>query len=156
MILENSDKAAAALNVEPRYPFFDRRLVEFCIALPPGQRIYNGWTRSIFRHSMQGLLPADVQWRTDKSNIGASLKINLHKYGFQQLEDALYKDSSLIENYMDVKSLRAAYHEYKSDPQGKDSVVLLMLTTVYLSSWLKQAGFNGDSDEGQQWLDTAA
>jgi asparagine synthase (glutamine-hydrolysing) len=156
MILENSEKAAAAVNVEPRYPFFDRRLIEFCIALPPGQRIYNGWTRSIFRHSMEGILPADVQWRPDKSNIGASLKINLLKYGFQQLEDALYKDSSLIENYVDIKSLRTAYDEYKLDPQGRDPLVLLMLTTVYLSCWLKQTGLNGDRDTSRRRLDTAA
>jgi asparagine synthase (glutamine-hydrolysing) len=139
MILENSEKAGAALNIEPRYPFFDRRLVEFCIALPPGQRINKGWTRSIFRHAMEGILPPEVQWRADKSNIGASLKINLLKYGFRELEDALYSNSSLLEKYVDVELLRSSYQDYKADPLGKDSAVLLLLTNVYLLRWLKQA-----------------
>ena len=140
MILENSEKAAAALNIEPRYPFFDRRLIEFCIALPPGQRINKGWTRSIFRHAMEGILPHDVQWRTDKSNIGASLKVNLLKYGSKELEDAFYSSSSLLEKYVDVESLRSHYQTYKADPLAKNSAVLLLLTNVYLLSWLKQAG----------------
>ena len=142
VILENSEKAAAAFNVEPRYPFFDRRLIEFCIALPPGQRIYKGWTRSIFRHAMTGILPPEVQWRTDKSNIGASLKINLLKYGFSQLENTVYADSPRLERYADIEKLRAAHRDFKSAPLEKETEALLMLTYVYLLNWLKQAGFN--------------
>lgn len=152
MILENCEKAAAALSIEPRYPFFDRRLIEFCIALPPGQRINKGWTRSIFRHAMEGILPPDVQWRTDKSNIGASLKINLLRYGFRELEDALYTNSSLLEKYVDVELLRSAYQDYKADPLGKDSTVLLLLTNVYLLSWLKQeSSTQGGPDPVERW-----
>lgn len=143
MILENSEKAAAAQNIEPRYPFFDRRLIEFCIALPPGQRIYKGWTRSIFRHAMEDILPADVQWRTDKSNIGASLKVNLLKYGAREMEDAFVNDASPLKEYVDVEMLNAAYQDYKSNPLGQDSIVLLMLRSAYVSSWLKQSGFSG-------------
>lgn len=142
MILENSEKAAAAHNIEPRYAFFDRRLIEFCIALPPGQRIYKGWTRSIFRHAMEGIIPSDVQWRTDKSNIGASLKVNLLKHDFRDLEDAC-SDASPLARYVDIEQLKAAYHDYRSNPLGKDSIVLLMLRSSYLSSWLKQSAFTG-------------
>ena len=140
VILENSEKAAAAQNLEVRYPFFDRRLIEFCIALPPGQRIYKGWTRSIFRHAMEGIIPADVQWRTDKSNIGASLKVNLHRYGADELDEVFFEGARRLEKYLDIDLLRNVYDEYRSNPLGKDAVVLLMLTTVYLSSWLKQFG----------------
>ncbi len=155
MILETSEKAAAAQNVEPRYPFFDRRLIEFCIALPPGQRIYKGWTRSIFRHAMQGIIPADVQWRTDKSNIGASLKIDLLKYGYRELDDAVATDSPLAE-YLDMNLLKQVYREYQSDTGKDDKGVLLMLTSVYLSSWLKQEGFNWNGTQSVRSVDVAA
>ncbi|HEX6127381.1 MAG TPA: asparagine synthase (glutamine-hydrolyzing) [Pyrinomonadaceae bacterium] len=145
MILENCEKAAAAQHIEPRYPFFDRRLIEFCIALPPGQRIYKGWTRSIFRHAMEGIVPADVQWRIDKSNIGASLKINLLRYGAERLENELFGKEKRLERYLDLRLLRNAYEEYRSDPLGRDALVLLMLTSVYLSSWLKHSGFDRET-----------
>lgn len=142
MMLEQLEKASAAFGVEPRYPFFDRRLIEFCIALPPGQRIYKGWTRSIFRHSMDGILPSDVQWRTDKSNIGASVKVNLLKYGYTQLEDAIRRNSWKLEKYINPEMLKAAYRDYQLDPMGKESEALLILTNVYLLNWLEHTGFS--------------
>ncbi len=156
LVLENSEKAAAAQGMEPRYPFFDRRLIEFCIALPPGQRIYKGWTRSIFRHAMEGIIPTDVQWRTDKSNIGASLKVGLIKYGHRELDDAFATDGSPLAKYLDMETLRSVYHEYRSDPLGNDYRVLLMLTGVYLSAWLKQEGFGGNATKRVRAVEIAA
>lgn len=143
LILEHSEKAAAAFGVEPRFPFFDRRLIEFCIALPPGQRIYRGWTRSIFRHAMSGILPEDVRWRTDKSNIGASVKVNMQKYGAAKLNDVMYADSDVLAKYIDIEFVRSAYDDYKRDPMRRDQEALFLLTTVYLSNWLKISGFGG-------------
>ncbi|MEJ2649820.1 MAG: lasso peptide isopeptide bond-forming cyclase, partial [Sedimentisphaerales bacterium] len=65
--LELLDKTATAFSLEPRYPFYDRRLVEFCLSLPAEQKLSNGWTRSILRRSMEGVLPQEVQWRLRKS-----------------------------------------------------------------------------------------
>jgi asparagine synthase (glutamine-hydrolysing) len=139
--LEQLEKISAAFGIEQRYPFFDRRLIEFCIALPPGQRIYKGWTRSIFRHAMAGILPPEVQWRKDKSNLGAGIKLNLLKYGSREIEEALNLSSDVLEKYVDVEVLRKAYRDYQSDPLNKDREALLILSNVYLSKWLRQAGF---------------
>lgn len=140
-MLEQLEKLSAAYGIEARYPFFDRRLIEFCIALPPGQRIYKGWTRSIFRYAMEGILPSVVQWRTDKSNIGAGIKVNLLKYGFKDIEDAVNLNSSVLEKYIDVELLKSAYQKYKSNPFKSDHEILLLLSNVYLSNWLRQTGF---------------
>src|SRR3989442_1386598 len=43
--LEIADKASAAFCVDARYPFYDKRLAEFCLALPAEQKLFNGWTR---------------------------------------------------------------------------------------------------------------
>lgn len=148
-MLEQLEKISAAFGIEARHPFFDRRLIEFCIGLPPGQRLYRGWTRSIFRFAMDGILPPDVQWRADKANIGAHIKINLLKYGSADLEKAINLDSRKLEKYVDTEAVRAAYGSYKSEPNCKDSEALLVLTNVYLSNWLEQTGF-ADSRPGQQ------
>lgn len=151
-VLENLEKASAAFEIEPRFPFFDRRLIEFCIALPPGQRIFGGWTRSIFRHAMAGSVPDDVVWRTDKSNIGASVKVNMLKYGSDQLESLFGPRSSRLAEYLDLRSLTSAYDRYRRDPMGRESEALLLLTTVYLSNWLSQSGF----ERGQRESTAAA
>lgn len=149
-VLENLEKASAAFNIEPRFPFFDRRLIEFCIALPPGHRIYKGWTRSIFRFAMNGILPPEVQWRTDKANIGANVKINLLKYGFTQLENAVHLESRRLAKYVDLELLKSAYQDYQDDPIQKETEAMLMLTNVYLSNWLGQAGFDDGAKKHSQ------
>src|SRR5206468_4524747 len=40
------DQTAATFALEQRYPFFDRRLMEFCLALPFEQKLWHGWTRA--------------------------------------------------------------------------------------------------------------
>jgi asparagine synthase (glutamine-hydrolysing) len=138
---EQVEKLSAAHGVEPRHPFFDRRLIEFCVALPPGQRIYKGWTRSIFRFAMEGILPPDVQWRVDKANLGAHIKLNLLKYGREEIENAVNRDSWKVAKYLDANLLRSAYQEFGQDANRKDAEALLLLTSMYLIKWLDHSGF---------------
>lgn len=138
---EQVEKLSAAFGVEPRHPFFDRRLIEFCVSLPPGQRIYKGWTRSIFRFAMEGILPEAVQWRVDKANLGAHIKMNLLKYGSDEIEAAIGRDSWMIAKYLDTDQLRSAYNEFKMDANRKDPEALLLLTSMYLIKWLEHSGF---------------
>src|SRR5260370_22432036 len=58
-----SDKASAPFSIERRYPLWDRRLIEFCLALPSSQKLWRGWNRIVFRRAMEGVLPQNIQWR---------------------------------------------------------------------------------------------
>jgi asparagine synthase (glutamine-hydrolysing) len=68
-VLELTDRSAAAWGIEPRFPFFDRRLIEFCLSLPFEQKLGQGWTRLVMRRAMKGVLPEKVRWRVMKSNL---------------------------------------------------------------------------------------
>jgi asparagine synthase (glutamine-hydrolysing) len=106
--LELFDKTAAAFSLEPRYPFFDRRLIEFCIGLPMSQRLSGGWKRMILRRAMNGILPPEVQWRADKQNLSPNLRRGLIHRDRSQIEEALATTSPLVP-YADMTALRAAY-----------------------------------------------
>jgi len=137
--LETFEKTSAAFAVEPRFPFFDRRLIEFCLSLPPKQRLNQGWTRSIFRRAMTGILPAEVQWRTDKANIGLSFKINLLKYARQDIEGTIFEHPARLQKYVDIGRLTSAYRRFESDPTKFESEPMFIMSSVYLSTWLKSA-----------------
>jgi asparagine synthase (glutamine-hydrolysing) len=47
-------------------PYFEKRLVEFCLNLPNHYRFKHGYPRSIIRQGLQGVLPQAIQWRTSK------------------------------------------------------------------------------------------
>jgi asparagine synthase (glutamine-hydrolysing) len=45
---------------------FDKNLMEFLMEAPVHLFNKNGWKRSLIRHAMEGVLPAEIQWRRDK------------------------------------------------------------------------------------------
>jgi asparagine synthase (glutamine-hydrolysing) len=136
-ILETFEKAGASHSLDLRYPFFDRRLIEFCLALPPGQRLQNGYTRSILRRAMEGILPPEVQWRTDKGNLSAGVSLKLLEYERETLEEFILRDQETIGEYLDLPSLREVYERYTARPlQSNDEAFTLMLT-ITLGLWLR-------------------
>ncbi len=54
-------------GIEVRYPFRDRRLVEFMLALPDEQLARPGDRRSVLRRAVADLLPASIAERRDKT-----------------------------------------------------------------------------------------
>ncbi|TVQ95021.1 MAG: asparagine synthetase B [Chromatiaceae bacterium] len=67
---ERYDRVASAVAVEPRDPFLDRRVVEFCLSLPGEQKLADGWPKIVLRRAMTGRLPDPVRWRTGKEHLG--------------------------------------------------------------------------------------
>ncbi|RMF51658.1 MAG: hypothetical protein D6746_17450 [Bacteroidetes bacterium] len=60
---------ATAAGIEIRMPFFDIRLVAYCLALPAHLKRRDGYGRWVLRRAMEGVLPEEVRWRRDKSNL---------------------------------------------------------------------------------------
>jgi len=66
LLLRLEDKNSMAFSIEARLPFLDYRLVEKSIALVPGLKIRDGWTKFVLRRAMSEVLPADITWRRNK------------------------------------------------------------------------------------------
>lgn len=67
---ERYDRVASASGIEPRDPFMDIRVVQFCLDLPPEQVERDGWRKMILRRAMDGLLPDKIRWRKGKEHLG--------------------------------------------------------------------------------------
>lgn len=113
---EPLERIAAAHGVEARYPFFDRRLVEFCLALPTEQKGSRGWNRLIVRRALADLLPERVLTRTWKANPVPSLSRNLLGMERPLLDDAVHHPPAELARYVDVGRLRAAWGRFSSRP----------------------------------------
>jgi asparagine synthase (glutamine-hydrolysing) len=147
--LEVIDKAAAAFAIEPRFPFWDKRLVEFCLSLPPKQKIHRGWTRMVLRRGMAGILPKEVQWRGDKSNLGPSFDHGLLNFEQNRLEEVLFNNPELIGKYTEINALHEAYRRFISRKDRDDDVIAIW-RALTLALWLKsfQSGKSHNLDEG--------
>ena len=75
--LEMQDRNLSSFFIEPRYPYFDKRLVEFCYAIPDEMKFKFGLNRYILRASMENILPKEIQWRPLKKYFDPVLEKNL-------------------------------------------------------------------------------
>jgi asparagine synthase (glutamine-hydrolysing) len=138
-LLGRFDQAAATFALEQRYPFLDRRFMEFCLALPFEQKLRQGWTRAVFRRAMEKVLPPKVQWRTDKGNMSVNIRRRLFEER-ETLEAVILHDPSVIEPYVDVTALRAAYGRFISQPvPSTETDLFTIYLAVTLALWLRQS-----------------
>jgi asparagine synthase (glutamine-hydrolysing) len=130
--LETTDLAFAAFGVEPRYPFTDKRLVEFSLAMPPSQQLSDGWTRSIVRRSLSDILPEKIrtrQWKTDMSEaVENSLSLERAELG------RAIADPNELEPYLNTSELQAAFSRFPDEADTHD--VRALFRALSLTNWL--------------------
>ena len=66
--IEQAERCAAEMGIEERQPFFDRRVIEFALALPDEQRWRGTLTKHVIRQALGDHLPPSVRNRPDKSD----------------------------------------------------------------------------------------
>ncbi len=134
------NKVAARFGIELRHPFRDRRLMEFCLALPAEQKLHRGLTRMVMRRAMAGILPQEVLRRGDKVNFRPSISYWLLKLDRKIAEDAILGSSRAIPQYVDVQALSMAYSRFREDPPSVNQHY--MLYTASLGQWLTRSGLD--------------
>ena len=137
--LELADRVSAAFSVESRYPFCDRRLVEFCMALPGSQRLQNGWTRMVVRRAMAGTLPEEVRWREGKADINPHFSRTLIAHERATLEETVLAERRGLEEYVNMNALREVYDRYLSHRNGYGDAVIVWSAAV-MAKWLARSG----------------
>jgi asparagine synthase (glutamine-hydrolysing) len=137
--MELADATSAAFGIETRYPFFDSRLVEFCLAIPAEQKLRNGWTRWVMRNAMSGLLPEPVQWRPSK----ADLSPNFHRMLFER-DGATIRDvveSSRLESvteYVDPVAVRSRFRRWAAQSGALRQDGRMLFSITLLTLWVER------------------
>lgn len=140
--LEIADKASAAFQIEARYPFFDRRLIEFCLALPAEQKLGQGWNRWIQRRAMAGILPPEIQWRPRKGDLSPNFHRRLLDFERTRLEQIMLHGSRELDPFVNPDAMRAAFHEYEKNHARSQGESIQIFAAVNLALWLRSAGFS--------------
>jgi asparagine synthase (glutamine-hydrolysing) len=137
LTMEELNSVSALYGIEPRYPFFDRRLVEFCLALPGDQKIHHGWTRMIMRRAMEGILPEEVRWRRGKGNLSMNFCRGLLERDGRMATNLIHGDGREFSQYVnlgEVKRLHAGYTTSRN--HSADAVKIWRAATMI--QWLRR------------------
>ncbi|WP_103028998.1 asparagine synthase (glutamine-hydrolyzing) [Salinibacter altiplanensis] len=115
--LEELNQMASLRSVEPRFPFWDPRVVEFCLSLPSDVKRTRGIGRQILRSGLRTVLPERIRARTDKSEFRPSVIQALTRSSLdvqtviEGMEDALAP-------YVDMNVARSTTDRFAQDPSG--------------------------------------
>ena len=131
IILDSMDKISAGYHLEARYPFFDRRLMQFCLSLPVEQKLSRGWGRWIMRRAMKDALPEEVRWRSSKAGLSPNFLRGMRQSARATLE-ALVADGECerIREIFNVDALRALIDN------GADHDWNLIFNSLSTLAWL--------------------
>ncbi len=135
--LEVHDKLAAAQGVDHRHPYFDRRLITLCLALPPDQRLHNGWDRRIQRRAFQGLVPPAICARQSKSVWTENFQRQLFGKNAARITSVLQQAHSPLEGLVDLDALRKDQDLVRAGKGGDR--VMDVWTAVTLGAWLESS-----------------
>ncbi len=114
--LERYERLAASQSVESRHPFFDKRLVEFCAALPTIQKLSGGWTKAILRKAMSQIVPAAICWRVYAGvNLNSYFHFKLREHKRSLLKETMAEKLSDIGEFIDLKRLSSIWQQYQQD-----------------------------------------
>ena len=136
---EDIECVSSAFGIESRHPFFDKRLVEFCLSLPARQKIRDGWTRVVQREAMRGVLPEPLRTRPDKSNLGHNFNASL-KHGGARMDEALATLAGMAGEdkqggYVDAAMLEKVLARYRQAPKANDALLLYLATGF--AAWIR-------------------
>lgn len=135
--LERYYRVAATQGIEPRHPFLDRRVVDFCLALPWDQKVHDGWSKLVVRRAAAGVLPDDVRWRRGRwVRLGPRFLEAAVACSGDFLTREMDSGIRALEPYVDLVKLRDALHRYTAfgDPAAAETV----WTASVLAAWLRK------------------
>ncbi len=148
--LEESRKMCAVYGLEPAYPFMDRDLISFIMAIPGEVVNWQGVPKGLFREAMRGILPEAIRlrrWKADFTEfVNAGTADEYHEF-----QSYFESDCLAIEfGYVDGDAVRQALEKMKPRVHDPDSAVPTwrVAALVSLELWLQV--FFGQKCRGRQ------
>jgi asparagine synthase (glutamine-hydrolysing) len=136
-------------GVDVRFPFFDIRLVELCLSLPPDQKLSRGWSRYVMRNAMEGILPERIRWRRRKSDVSVGFYHALRSLAGDTLERVAASADGELAGIIDPKFFTSTYSSFMNGTVSK-SDELYFWRAFSLALWVMGRSGAVDVDGGSR------
>ncbi len=133
-----NNKAGALHGVDAAFPFLDRDLIAYLMAIPGEVHAQGGVPRALLRAAMRGILPDSIRARTWKSDFTAFVNTGLADDATTIL-DSLHPECLGVQfGYFDPARLQPALDALTQSLDGSDCVASWDLADTYsLEMWLQ-------------------
>ena len=144
------DRFSARFGIERRYPFFDRGMMEFLIAVPEDQRWSAQWSKAILRHGMRGILPGPIMVRKDKAEFSCVIDNELKNRQLYKVERLIQTSRLVSLGLIDAARFNKSFNLYKN-ASVFHSFTNRLVRFIWLELWLRSTEglFNKGGENGQ-------
>jgi asparagine synthase (glutamine-hydrolysing) len=119
--------------VDARYPYLDRRLIEFALAIPLEQKLRPRESRSIVRRAFRGVLPEAVRQRRTKAGPGEAFSRALIRE-WSRLAPLLSDPRIAAHGFVDRDAFRTDLHRAR---HGLAENQVHLIKAISLEFWLR-------------------
>ena len=142
-MIEEWNKLSAAHGLERAYPFMDRDLVAFMMAIPGDVVTWQGTYKGLFREAMRGVLPESIRrrdWKADFTRVANDAAAD----GYSRFRNHFKPDClSATLGYLDRDMFETRFEGYQSTLTGESIQPPAQVSAVVgLELWLR-AFFGG-------------
>jgi|GEM_PF-1777704 len=121
-------------NVDVRYPYADRRLVELAFGIPIEQHLRPGETRSLQRRSLARVVPPEIAWRRTKGGPSVAIYARFRQR-WRDIKPLLGDMRVCDRGYIDPRPLADALHRAA---HGQNVNAVALLRVLALEFWLRK------------------
>lgn len=130
---ETLHRSATARGILPLYPFFDRRVVAHCLAVPSDAKLRNGQTRWVLREAMLGVLPEKVRTRSSKAAFDDEFRTTVTDY-LESSGDAAFDG---LDRYVDPEAADRLRAQVTARPDDDVEALRLCWRLAVLHFWVR-------------------
>jgi len=123
----------AGLNIEKRYPYLDRNLLEFMFAIPRSQSVRPNQRRSLMRRALVGIVPAEILNRKKKAIVCRAPLVAVGRK-WNRLVNENEKIVTSLWEIVDAERISAAVDRVR---HGEQRFSRSLLRTLYIEEWLR-------------------
>jgi asparagine synthetase B (glutamine-hydrolysing) len=146
---ERYDRVAGAVGIEPRDPFLDLRVLSYCVGLPDGHVLAQGWPKAILRRATADLVPDEVRWRRGKEHLGWTFTAALIEQTQGVVLPSFEADLACLSPYVDVNAMQVNRSQVASgDAQSVSEAYHLWVLAQWLRRHERRPIVNHNGGEG--------
>jgi asparagine synthase (glutamine-hydrolysing) len=136
--MEWNNKAAALHGLDAAFPFLDRDLIAYLMAIPGEMHAHGGVPRALLREAVRGVLPETIRARTWKADFTAFVNSGLN-HDAATIVRTLHDECLGVQfGYLDRARLQPALARLRQALTGPDCVASWDLADTYsLEMWLQ-------------------
>jgi len=122
-----------------RDPTRDRRLIEFCLALPDNQFVYRGVERRLVREYLQSYLPKEIIEDSKHRGLQSADMVNRISKNWERIyqECTDIMNHKIAEKLLDLPKLELKLNEYKEKfPYNEEFELMKLLYSILLVEYV--------------------